>query len=255
MVTKKSVENKRWWNYLILTFSISWVAWGLLILYEFFFEKNSILHTIVWMIGGYGPTIAPIILLLWWKDAKNLMDILKFVFWSPKIIRTIIIVVVIMVLQSIPFVMFLKIKDGRSILMLLTLIPHMIAEGGLEELGWRGILQKEFDKKINFVLSTFLVGIIWFCWHLPLFISGDQTMPILLYLFGILVWSYILAFTYQMTKNVLACVIVHAWANALLGVFDINNFGVGFIIAYAMQMMLAIIFGIVLERNKKRKTV
>lgn len=41
------------------------------------------------------------------------------------------------------------------------MIPMMFVGGGLEEAGWRYILQPELEKKYSFTVSTIIVSIIW----------------------------------------------------------------------------------------------
>ena len=48
-------------------------------------------------------------------------------------------------------------------------IPVIIFYGGLEELGWRYILQPSLEKQYPFGIATSLTACIWAVWHLPLF--------------------------------------------------------------------------------------
>ena len=38
-----------------------------------------------------------------------------------------------------------------------------------EELGWRGFLLPEFQKRFPNLKSAIIIGIVWFIWHIPLF--------------------------------------------------------------------------------------
>ena len=52
-------------EYLLITFFISWLSWGILILLTAlkFISFQSVLRIILFMIGGFGPTIAAIMCL------------------------------------------------------------------------------------------------------------------------------------------------------------------------------------------------
>lgn len=51
-----------------------------------------------------------------------------------------------------------------------------------EELGWRGYLLKELNKRHTLFMSGIIVGIVWGFWHLPLWIiSGYSGISLLLY--------------------------------------------------------------------------
>lgn len=49
------------------------------------------------------------------------------------------------------------------------LIMMMIGGPLAEELGWRGLLLETFQKKWSVLVSTLLLFLIWWMWHLPLF--------------------------------------------------------------------------------------
>ena len=52
-----------------------------------------------------------------------------------------------------------------------------------EEVGWRGYLQNELNKRFPLLKASLIVGVIWSLWHLPLwFISGFQGVDLLLYM-------------------------------------------------------------------------
>lgn len=44
--------------------------------------------------------------------------------------------------------------------------------GAMEEFGWRGFLQKEMQKKYNPLITAFILAILWYLWHLPLYYNG-----------------------------------------------------------------------------------
>ena len=60
-------------------------------------------------------------------------------------------------------------EKGAPIYALIALIPMMLFAGGLEEAGWRYILQPELEKKYPYIAATIIVSLIWWLWHLPLF--------------------------------------------------------------------------------------
>jgi Type II CAAX prenyl endopeptidase Rce1-like len=46
---------------------------------------------------------------------------------------------------------------------------EMVAGGGLEEFGWRGIAQPELERRFRLPAAAWIVGCLWAVWHLPLF--------------------------------------------------------------------------------------
>jgi membrane protease YdiL (CAAX protease family) len=132
----------------------------------------------------------------------------------------------------------------------------MIIEGGFEELGWRGFLQPQLEKIFPFILSTFMVGIIWFCWHLPLFImegTSQSGFDIITFFVGCIVFSFVQASLFKLTKNVFSSVLFHSWINVLMNVFNTEP-TVALIISFFAEMIISIIIGISYEKQTiKRK--
>ncbi len=93
----------------------------------------------------------------------------------------------------------------------------MIPFGGLEELGWRGFLLPELSKKINFQISSLIVGLIWALWHIPLFfIQGlhHYQSNFLSFLIQVVGLGLALAWLFGRTKSIFICVLFHAFYNA-----------------------------------------
>jgi len=87
-----------------------------------------------------------------------------------------------------------------------------------EELGWRGLLQRELSH-LGFWKSSALIGVIWGVWHAPVIIQGwnypQHPVP---GVFMMIVWTLLLApiFGYVTLKSrsVLAAAIIHGTLNA-----------------------------------------
>lgn len=98
------------------------------------------------------------------------------------------------------------------------LIPVMVVGGGVEETGWRYILQSEFNKKFGFLLSSTFTGLIWYAWHLPLFmIPGTaqyETFDVWMYAPFLIGLAFLLGAIFTISNNVFLCVLCHAMINA-----------------------------------------
>jgi membrane protease YdiL (CAAX protease family) len=57
-------------------------------------------------------------------------------------------------------------------LFILTFLMTATIRGGIEELGWRGFLLPELQKRFNPLAASLIIGIIWWLWHAPLYING-----------------------------------------------------------------------------------
>ncbi|WP_442905418.1 CPBP family intramembrane glutamic endopeptidase [Kineothrix sp. MB12-C1] len=45
----------------------------------------------------------------------------------------------------------------------------MIMDGGMEEIGWRYLLQPTLEKQFSYFIATVITAFIWWAWHLPMF--------------------------------------------------------------------------------------
>lgn len=66
---------------------------------------------------------------------------------------------------------------GQSVLEVLPLYAltfgmTLLAQGGNEEIGWRGFMQPELQKRFSPLVAALIVSIFWSLWHLPLFMNG-----------------------------------------------------------------------------------
>lgn len=49
--------------------------------------------------------------------------------------------------------------------------------GGIEEFGWRGYLQPTLQERFSVLGAGLLVGMLWWAWHLPLFLGHPNFTP------------------------------------------------------------------------------
>ena len=110
-------------------------------------------------------------------------------------------------------------------------LPALLLGGGLEEIGWRGLLQPALARLLEgrgagrgrrvgaALLAPLVVGVIWAFWHLPLFSMAGTYQHGLAFLpfAGIAVaLSYALGALRALTGGPLASILGHAWYNAML---------------------------------------
>lgn len=256
-------------EYLLITFFISWLSWGILILLTAlkFISFQSVLGIILFMIGGFGPTIAAIMCL---EGKISFKKIWQFITEHKK--KTIGYLLLFAGLM-IAIVIFYDIFRGTTWVEPVTQTPFSASEttlcilaligtfffttllgGGNEELGWRGTLQplmgKVISKKVknrflSYVLTVLAIGLIWAVWHLPLwFVSGgmQQSMNYGLFVLECIAMSAILGCIYEKTHSVLYCMILHGLANTLLGCLVPGSNWI-LVVGFIVMAILAIILG------------
>lgn len=117
-------------------------------------------------------------------------------------------------------------ESGAPVFAIVFIVPIMLVGGGLEEAGWRYILQPELEQKYSFTISTIIVSIMWWLWHMPLFyIQGVVQYGQNYFAFGISVLglSFALASIRKNTGSIWLCVLFHCIQNSLSGIYIIND--------------------------------
>ncbi|UWG51366.1 Metal-dependent membrane protease, CAAX family [Halalkaliarchaeum sp. AArc-CO] len=58
-------------------------------------------------------------------------------------------------------------------LMVVWVLVNVFVWGGTEEIGWRGFLQPRLQERTSVFTAGLAIGVIWWAWHLPMFLTGD----------------------------------------------------------------------------------
>jgi len=250
---KGYLDEWRIQEYLLLTFFISWLSWGILILLTGFniIKFTSVIGIILFGIGGFGPTIAAIMCM---EGKTNVRKVWQFIVQHKK--GTFGFLLLFAVLEIATIALSSMEVNPQIPLFILPVLFIMCAfvGGGNEELGWRGTLQplatkvigkKVKNPKLNFILVALMIGIIWAIWHLPLwFVEGttQQGMNYGLFFLECILLSFWLGCIYNRTRSVLFCLLFHGLTNVLMSFFVIKLNWVlvlGFIVMTALAVFLA----------------
>ena len=85
-----------------------------------------------------------------------------------------------------------------------------------EELGWRGFLQEHLNQRIGWLEASFLVGVIWLIWHLPLWAIDSPHSQIALPLFAAhcMAYAIIIGAAYTLSGgSILPAILAHLTVN------------------------------------------
>lgn len=211
---------------------------------------DNVLLYIPYLLGGFSPTIASLIVT---KSQKRLKEWLANVFDFKHNLFSYIAVIVLSVLFVLPQCLISGYKIGAPLYTIVFMIPMMLLGGGLEEAGWRYILQPLLEKKYNFVVATLLTGILWWIWHLPLFfIQGVSQYGQNFFAFGINVLglSFALASIRKTAKSVWLCVLFHCMINSLSGIYIVNNNIWGNVVSAVVLIVAS--FALIAANDKKK---
>ena len=215
-------------NYLSFTFLIMLIGWGTCVVCSLngISLNDSKWLYVPYLLGGWSPTIASYLALKSNHKVANMKEWSKNIFDFRHPIFSYLMVVILAILFILPQCVICGYENGAPIYAIIIMIPMMLVAGGLEEAGWRYILQPELEKKHSFTISTIIVSIIWWLWHLPLFyIQGVGQYGHDYFAFGINVLglSFALASIRKNTGSVWLCVLFHCIINSLSGIYVTND--------------------------------
>jgi uncharacterized protein len=88
----------------------------------------------------------------------------------------------------------------------------------MEEYGWRGYLQEEFQF-LKPLIKFLIIGVIWYAWHLS-FLSKTTLIDNLFFLGMLILGSWGIGKVQELTKSILACACFHFIVN----IFMYNHF-------------------------------
>jgi membrane protease YdiL (CAAX protease family) len=264
MQANKDSRSRFPWMFFILTYGISWPLWALVIAVGGNAKTTWLFAPYV--IGGFGPSIAGIIMVyrrlmaeerrFFWKSLVSFRSISAgsylFIFLLVPVVFSGSFLADWLIAGATPDFSILQ-SIGRSPVQIIPILIIGLFFGSLsEELGWRGFALDQIQARRNPLLSSVILGLLWFCWHLPLFFMNGTTQhewglgSIGFFGFFLFVISFAIMITLLYNRNgrsLLSAVLVHAAYNftANLVPLPANVFftqGVLFVVAAAVLLLV-----------------
>lgn len=184
-------------------------------------EMGPIVAIILFIIGGFVPSIVGILLTAKYEGKKGVNELFKQsvrVKIGYKAFRTIILVAIYFFLS---LILISKLTTGnfdyaQFWIQLPTILPLIILGPLSEEYGWRGFAIKRFLRCTNANMTSLIIGIVWAMWHLPLFFMLGTTqyelsIPFLAFLISVTGTSFIYTYLYMRTKSSIFSAIFLHW--------------------------------------------
>jgi membrane protease YdiL (CAAX protease family) len=264
-MSKNKFPSKRLLVFFALTYGLSWLFWVPVAL------SGQDVTTTVWLIpyvlGGFGPSVAGIIMVYRSRDEEVRRDFWKRVVdfrrisvgWYLFVLTVFPVSISISILLNhlfgnpLPDLDMLK-QVVANPLMLVAMAATGIITGPLsEELGWRGYALDRLQARWSPLVSSLILASFWWGWHLPLFSMrgttqyawGFATPSFWLFLIGTVPLSILLTWVYNHNKkSILAAVLFHFAHNFTLGLVHpfsttVNLLQVILLFATAMGIVLA----------------
>jgi len=258
--------------FLLYTFSITWLCWLIIIIGNRYFNTLLYGEPLFWIpytVGGLGPAISSYLIYRQFNKNFSKVSFVQFVLGKEIAIKVWLIFGLYTVWRLLMIWIAFEVSKSittRLILAMMINLPFTIIFGGLEELGWRGILQPRLEKMFGYLPSVLTVGVIWSVWHLPLWLikgTNQSEIPFGLYLFSGIILTSSFTTLYKYTNNIFICVLSHAWFNVCIGLaLSVGNNGVlqinlnwKVIVFFAVELIASVVLGILYNRNNRKKVL
>jgi membrane protease YdiL (CAAX protease family) len=121
------------------------------------------------------------------------------------------------------------IEPGMTTAALLSQIAFTLFSGPIaEEAGWRGFAMPRLQSKYNALVSSLILGVLWCCWHIPLFFqtgSSQQGIPFPIYLLLVVTLTLYMTWLYNNTRGSLIITVLAHFSFNLSGAFIAGTLG------------------------------
>ena len=252
------------------TFLFSYTSWGIIILFQQlgWFPQGSNWFVPFYIVGGNSPPIFAYLALKRANSGYTLKEYLKNAFAvKQKPLYYAITIVMVAIYFGVPAMIGgLSTEAAPGLestgfsghiplyLAIIGAVPIFFFGGGSEELGWRGVLQPELEKKMHVVPATIITSVLWTVWHLPLwFINGTGQSEVNFGLFFLTVigLSFALTAIRRVTGSVWLCVLFHCGINSIQGSLPVIDNLTNRIVTTAVYIAISI--SIILWHERKPK--
>ena len=257
--------------YLIIAFLWSWINWFIGLHYLSAGINSETINKFItfFFIGVYGPTFSSIVTTLYFEGFSGIVTLLKkLTIWKApvKSYLTIIFLPLICLLSAVGLYSLFIGSVGQFNTHAFVAIPSILWAslpiGPLgEELGWRGFLLPELQNRVSAFKSSLIVGVIWYCWHIPLFfapfgalVSGAPLtfLPLLIYFVFVVCLSCIYTWLVNQSKgSVLISLLFHLCINAGIGLIFFPDLKEHTKQLYYLSTPAFLLFAIYLEATTK----
>jgi membrane protease YdiL (CAAX protease family) len=167
---------------------------------------------VAWLIGGWPEVKHLLSGLTRWKVGAQWYFAAAFLFLGPLVIT-----LVYKALGN-PSA---GLKPGETVMSMAGTILFTLFSGPVaEELGWRGFALPRLQSKYNALISSLILGVIWCCWHIPLFfVTGatQMSIPFPIYLVLVVTLTIYMTWLYNNTQGSLIIAILAHFTYNLTG--------------------------------------
>ena len=245
-------ERREMWKFLFYTFVIAWGTEFILIAaYHFELLSGALGQFFHYAVIGLGAGMAPAyaaFIVEKREKAITFRGFCKQIFYTENLWRTASFTIIFYLIQFVVCALQ-ETYLGNPWYLFILFMPMMILGGGLEEIGWRGLLQPLLEKRFPFLVAAIVESIIWSIWHLPLWLvpnTAQGSMNFIAFTQYCITLGCTMAAIHRLTKSIWTSVLLHAWGNTVLGgmytITTLTDFpSIKTILIYTVQIALVFV--------------
>jgi uncharacterized protein len=271
---KKRNSNKRFQiiTYLLITFLFSWIPWGMLYASFKGWISSDIYYNhfiLFFRLGSFMPSIMSVFFTVIFYRINGIKELFKkIIIWKINpfyymfvlffTLATFYIPIWICNFTGLPY-KFHVLTNFRNILF--TFLVILLIGGPLgEELGWRGYVLPKLQCILNPIYSSLFFGIIWACWHLPLFFIPNTSQfgfPFIIFVIEDIYLATIFTWVYNRTNGSLIFpILFHAAFNTTVTLlysnplsYFVNSLNGYTVIYFSFQFVILVFVILDMKKN------
>lgn len=186
-MTEKGSARRELGVFLALTYALSWLFWIPTAIFGG--RPTESLWVIPFLLGGFGPSAAGVIMVYRTRDRagrrrfwRRVVDARRisagwygFILLLPPALYLISLLVNGFMMNEPPALATVEQIAANPLSLVGLLIIGMVAGPLSEELGWRGFAQDRLQARMSPLVSSLVLAVFWWAWHLPLFFMAGTT--------------------------------------------------------------------------------
>jgi len=247
------------WDYFVIAFVITWGLWAVPVLAARGLFSLP-LPEIAWVAAGaFGPIIAAIVLTAFRGGGRGVGRFFKKTFNlripAAYLAAAVLVPIGIAVVARYVFTLaggappsfgFTENPLGTIKSFVVLFVMVFTVGGGInEEMGWRAYATPRLLKRMPALPAAFLMGAIWWVWHLPLWFCAETAqVNYSFWVYGIQVVAFtiILTWLYINARGItLTTIIAHSFSNTFVGMLLLVTAGEAFPVTTGVYVAVAVI--------------
>lgn len=233
-------------QFVVVTFGIMLAGWGSLVVlgHQGITQDEHAWLFLLFMIGGLSPTIASYLVLKRGGIVADLRGWARIVFHARSSPWHYVTTAVFVILFFATQIAVSGVAEAQPFYMFFAFLPVMLVGGGMEEAGWRFILQPELDRKLGFVPSVIVTGVVWFAWHIPLFYipgTGQSESDLWMFAINVMGMSFFYGAILRIAGRaaVFLSIVAHTMTNAAWNTLPFTETWQGTMATFAVMVVAA----------------